>query len=108
MLNKVKKDKDKDNIEDSRTNKEKEDNANVLFARTTYLILLTTLFTLLLIHVFNVYTLNTDRFSFFLVTLIFILLMVPATSYIKAFGLVEVRKDLRVMEESKDKNELNR
>ena len=101
MLNKVKKDKDKDNIDDSKTNKEEEGNANVLFARATYTILVLTLFALLLLHLFNVYELNTDKFSFFLVTLIFILLMVPATSYIKAFGLVEVKKDLRVMEESK-------
>jgi len=68
-----------------------------MFAITTYVLLLVIILIILFLHVFKVSTITTDKFSFFIVSLLFILLLLPSVTYIKAFGFMEVRKDTRVM-----------
>ncbi|MEM2121431.1 MAG: hypothetical protein QXU20_02095 [Candidatus Woesearchaeota archaeon] len=70
-------------------------------ARTTYLILLGIILFLFSFHLFKIYDFRIDKFSYFITILLFLILIIPLVTYFKAFGLVEVRKDTRVMEKKK-------
>jgi len=52
-----------------------------------YHVLIVVIFALLVIHVFNIYTLNTDPFSFFIVSLLFFLLILPVVSQVNLTGV---------------------
>ncbi|MGB9748852.1 MAG: hypothetical protein ACP5OZ_04010 [Candidatus Woesearchaeota archaeon] len=66
-------------------------------ARTTYLILLGITLFLFFFHLFKLYDFRIDKFSYFIITLLFLILIIPLITYFKAFGIVEVRKDTRFM-----------
>lgn len=67
------------------------------FGISTYVIAVLTILVLTVLHVFKLFTLNTDKFSFFLVSVLVLLLLIPIATYIKFFNIVEVRKDTRIM-----------
>ena len=58
-----------------------------------YVGLLCMLVALLLMNAFELYPIKVDRFAYFIISLIFLLLLLPIVRYIKLFDLVEVRKD---------------
>jgi len=72
----------------------------------TYGMLLAMLIFLLILHLFNLYQLNTDKFAFFLVSLLTAIMLLPLVTYVKFFNIIEVRKDTRIME--KQANEKKR
>lgn len=63
----------------------------------TYALLGSTLYLLIFLHVFDLVKLRTDKFSFFLVSLLFVLLLLPYLKYIKIFDLVELRRELKAL-----------
>ena len=52
---------------------------------------------LLVLHVFNLYPIKTDKFSFFIISLAAAMLILPLVTYVKFFNIVELRKDTRIM-----------
>ena len=56
--------------------------------------LLALLFALLIMNAFQLYPIKVDKFAYFVISLIFLLLLLPIVRYIKFFGLIEVRKDI--------------
>ncbi|MEM0230931.1 MAG: hypothetical protein QXW00_01445 [Candidatus Woesearchaeota archaeon] len=64
----------------------------------TYILAVVTVFSLAVVHVFGIMRLNSDKFSFFLISLLVLLLLLPIVTYIKFFNIVEVRRDTRIME----------
>ena len=77
---------------------------NKIFAETTYIILLTLLLTTLLLHIFSIIQLNADKFSIFLITLLFTLLLFPAVTNIKAFGIIDLKRDEKVLSSNNKDN----
>lgn len=55
-----------------------------------YNVLIIVVSALLVIHVFNIYTLNTDKFSFFIVSLFFLLLILPVVGQITMPGVARI------------------
>ena len=80
---------------------------NKIFAETTYIILLTLILTILLLHIFNIIKLNTDKFSVFLITLLFTLLIFPAVTNIKAFGIIDLKRDEKALSSNNKDNVKN-
>jgi hypothetical protein len=70
-------------------------------AKTTYLILLGITLFLFFFHLFKLYDFRIDKFSYFVTILLFLILIMPLVTYFKAFGIVEIRKDTRVMEKKR-------
>ena len=55
-----------------------------------YNVLIIVVSVLLVIHVFNIYTLNVDKFSFFIVSLFFLLLILPVVGQITMPGVARI------------------
>ncbi|MEM4282398.1 MAG: hypothetical protein QXU88_02725 [Candidatus Woesearchaeota archaeon] len=64
------------------------------FGFAAYAILLSLLLILMLLHLFRLYPIVVDKFTFYIISLVFVLLLLPIVRYIKFFGLVEVRKEI--------------
>jgi len=65
----------------------------------TYAIVLITIYFLMLVHLFGIYTLKTDKFAFFLVSLVCTILLLPYLKYIKFFDIVELRKEVKALKD---------
>ncbi len=61
-----------------------------------YFFLILLLLTLLVLHVFGIYLLQTDFFARYLIALLFILLLLPLVPKIKIFDVVEVKREARM------------
>ena len=68
------------------------------FGIITYTLAVLTVFILTVIHLFGLFRLNADKFAFFLISILVLLLLIPLATYITFFNLIEVRKDTRIME----------
>jgi hypothetical protein len=68
-----------------------------------YLLLAITLYFLVILHLFGIVELKTDKFAFFLVSLLFVLLLIPYLKYIKIFDLVELRREVKALKGSVEK-----
>jgi bacteriorhodopsin len=69
----------------------------------TYVLLVVTLYVLIILHIFCIVELKTDKFAFFLVSLVFVLLLLPYLTYIKIFDLVELRKEVKALKSEVEK-----
>ena len=76
-----------------------------LFARIMYFLLLFILLTVFLLHSLSIYNFNSDKFSIFTLTLLFILLIFPSIINIKAFGIIDLKRDPKVLSFN-DKNNI--
>jgi hypothetical protein len=65
----------------------------------TYLLVVMTIFLLMTLHLFGIIPLATDKFAFFLVSLVVVILLMPYLRYIKFFDLVELRKEVKSLKE---------
>jgi hypothetical protein len=65
----------------------------------TYILLAVTLYVLIFLHIFGLATLRTDKFAFFLVSMLFVLLLIPYLKYIKVFDFVEIRKEVKMLKQ---------
>ena len=61
-----------------------------------YFALLGLLLLILVLHVFNIYTLQTDFFARYIIALVFVLLLLPMVPRIKLFDFVEVKREARM------------
>ena len=61
-----------------------------------YFFLLFLLMTILILHIFNFYTLNTDFFTRYVIALIFVLLLLPTVPKIKIFDMVDIKREARM------------
>ncbi len=77
--------------------KDRKSKQNIILARAMYFFLLLILLILLTFHILNIYTINSDKFSVFLITLLFILLIFPSILNIKAFGIIDLKRDPKVL-----------
>ncbi len=64
----------------------------------TYIIVALVLFILGAIHLFGIYPLNTDKFSFFLVSLFVAVMLMPLLKHLKFFDLIELRREYKQMQ----------
>jgi len=64
----------------------------------TYFSLIGVIAILLVLHIFAIVPMQIDRFTFFLVSLLFVLLILPAVTTIKFFDIIQVRRDRRLLE----------
>ena len=60
----------------------------------TYSILVGLLLGFLLIYSFGLADLRADKFTMYLIALLFVLLLLPVAYYVKIFDVVEVRRDV--------------
>ena len=64
----------------------------------TYIIVSIVLFVLGAIHLFGFYPLNTDKFSFFLISLFVAVMLMPLLKHLKFFDLIELRREYKQMQ----------
>lgn len=67
----------------------------------TYIIIGTVLFLLLIIHVFGIVPIATDKFSIFLISLFTAVMLIPLLKYLKFFDLVELRRTSRLQRQKR-------
>jgi len=65
--------------------------------RTLYFVLLLSIALILVIHIFNIYPLNVDKFTFFIVSLFFVALILPAVKFVKFFDVIHVGRDVKLL-----------
>ena len=63
----------------------------------TYVIVSVILVVLMAIHLFGLYPLQTDKFSFFLVSLFVAVMLLPLLSYLKFFDIIELRRQIKIL-----------
>ena len=68
-----------------------------------YFGLLSLLLLILALHIFNIYPLQTDFFSRYVLALIFALMLLPLIPKIKIFDFVEVRREAKMFKAAKKK-----
>ena len=68
-----------------------------------YFLLVGLLLLILVLHAFNIYALQTDMFTRYIIALLFVLLLLPLVPRIKLFDVVEVKRDARMFKSSKKK-----
>ena len=61
-----------------------------------YFSLVVLLLLILVLHIFNIYPLQTDFFARYIIALLFILLLLPLVPKIKLFDIVEVKREARM------------
>ena len=61
-----------------------------------YFFLLLLMLTILALHLFSIFPLQTDFFARYLIALVFILLLLPLVPRIKLFDIVEVKREARM------------
>jgi len=62
-----------------------------------YFILVAIMLLFLGLYSFTNLVLRADKFTMFLLSLIFVLLLLPSATYIKAFDIIEIRKELNAL-----------
>ena len=72
-------------------------------AVTLYFSLLLLLLLILMLHIFNIYPLQTDFFARYIIALVFILLLLPLVPKIKLFDIIEVKREARMFKASAEK-----
>jgi hypothetical protein len=72
---------------------EKKEGKNII-GYILYFFLLVLLLIFLFLYSFNVISMKADKFTIFLLSLIFVSLLLPLAYYLKIFTVVEIRRDL--------------
>lgn len=62
-----------------------------------YLGLIMIIFMIFITHAFKIFSLQVDKYTFFLTSLLFVLLILPAVKTIKFFDLIEVRREYKAL-----------
>ena len=70
----------------------------------TYSVLIGLLLGFLLIYSFRLADIRADRFTMYLIALLFVLLLLPIAYYIKIFDVVEVRRDVNALKKQMDEH----
>jgi len=73
-------------------------------ALTLYFFLLALLLSFLVLYAFNLVQIKGDKFTVFLISLIFVLALLPIAYYIKFFSIVEIRRELKAFKDNADKS----
>jgi hypothetical protein len=68
-----------------------------------YFVLLGLLLILMVLHVFGIYPLQTDFFARYLITLVFVLLLLPLVPNIKLFDIIDIKRQTRMFKTSSKK-----
>ena len=68
-----------------------------------YFLLVGLLLLILVLHAFNIYALQTDTFTRYIIALLFVLLLLPLVPKIKLFDIIEVKREGRMFKASKKK-----
>ena len=63
----------------------------------TYSVLIGLLLGFLILYSFRMADLRADRFTMYLISLLFVLLLLPIAYYVKIFDVVEVRRDVNAL-----------
>ncbi len=67
----------------------------------SYVALILIVFVLFVTHAFKIFTLQVDKYTFFLTSLLFTVLILPAVKYLKFFDIIEVRREMKKLKELK-------
>ncbi len=62
---------------------------------TSYLVLILVVFIVFITHAFKLYDLQVDKYTFFLTSLFFTLLILPAVKALKFFDIIEIRREYK-------------
>ena len=65
-------------------------------ALTLYFLLLVLLITLLIVHAFRIYPLESGFFTRYLVAMVFVLMILPLVPKIKIFDIVDIKRETRM------------
>ncbi|MBI2133592.1 hypothetical protein HYU11_02825 [Candidatus Woesearchaeota archaeon] len=68
-----------------------------------YFCLVTVLALFLFLHAFGVVQIQTDFFTKFLISLLFVILILPMVPYVKIFDVVEVKRESKIFRATKKK-----
>ena len=69
-----------------------------------YFSLVGLLLLILVLHVFNIYMLQTDFFARYIIALLFVVLLLPLVPRIKLFDVIEVKRDARMFKSAATRN----
>ena len=61
-----------------------------------YFSLLTLLVALLVLHAFNLYAVQDDFLTRYLVALIFVMMVLPVVAHVKFFDVIDIKRDVRL------------
>ena len=61
-----------------------------------YFALLAFLLLVLVLHVFNIYPLQTDFFARYVIALLFVLMLLPLIPKIKIFDMIDIKRETRM------------
>ena len=75
---------------------------------SAYIICALIIFSITVIHAFKIYTLNQDFLTKYLLSMLFVTLILPLVPYVKIFDIVEIRRDAQLLSKKEIYSSKNR